>query len=82
MPGRGQRDAGPRTAARRVCISTAARLPIREDNNSTAVNLAARPIASKVPVVTAQSEGGYYYQLTFLPPGNYTVALDLRCRAG
>ena len=34
-----------------------------------------RPIASKVPVVTAQSEGGYYYQLTFLPPGSYTVAL-------
>ncbi len=46
-----------------------------EDNNSTAVNLSAQPIASKVPVVTAQSEGGYYYQLTFLPPGSYTVAL-------
>ncbi|HEY1078133.1 MAG TPA: DUF4382 domain-containing protein [Fontimonas sp.] len=45
------------------------------DNDSTAVNLASQPLASKVPVVTAQSEGGYYYQLTFLPPGDYTVAL-------
>lgn len=44
------------------------------DNDSTATNLATQPLASKVPVVTDQSEGGYYYQLTFLPPGNYTVA--------
>lgn len=44
------------------------------DNDSTATNLSGQSLASKVPVVTDQSEGGYYYQMTFLPPGSYTVA--------
>ena len=45
-----------------------------EDMNSSAslsdTNL---PISSKVPVATSQPP--YYYQFTFLAPGNYTVAL-------
>lgn len=50
-----------------------------EDMDSTSSNTAAQPLASKVPVVNEQSNGGYYYQLTFLPPGDYTVAYT--CRA-
>ncbi len=44
------------------------------DNDSTAADQTTQPLVSKIPVVNAQSEGGYYYQLTFLAPGNYTVA--------
>jgi hypothetical protein len=44
-----------------------------EDMNSAAAAGASnQPIASKVPVATSQPP--YYYQFTFLEPGNYTVA--------
>jgi hypothetical protein len=44
-----------------------------EDYNSTApATDSNQPIASKVPSLDAA--GAYYYQFTFLPPGNYTVA--------
>lgn len=38
-----------------------------------------QPLTSRVPVVNAQSSGGYYYQFTFLPPGSYTAAFT--CQA-
>ena len=44
-----------------------------EDYNSTApATDSNQPMASKVPAL--DSAGAYYYQFTFLPPGNYTVA--------
>ena len=44
-----------------------------EDYNSTAsATDSNQPLASKVPSLDAA--GAYYYQFTFLPPGNYTVA--------
>jgi len=44
-----------------------------EDMNSTAPSTDTdQPLASKVPVAT--SSPPYYYRLTFLPPGTYTVA--------
>jgi hypothetical protein len=43
-----------------------------EDMNSNAANDPNQPQASKVPDAT--STPPYYYQFTFLPPGNYTVA--------
>jgi hypothetical protein len=44
-----------------------------EDYNSTApATDSNQPIASKVPAL--DTAGAYYYQFTFLPPGNYTVA--------
>lgn len=51
-----------------------------EDVNSAApATDTNQPLASKVPVVTSTSGGGYYYQFTFLPPGTYTVAFT--CQA-
>jgi Domain of unknown function (DUF4382) len=45
-----------------------------EDMNSTApAGDPNQPLASKVPI--ASSQPPYYYQFTFLEPGNYTVAL-------
>jgi hypothetical protein len=44
------------------------------DMNTTATDQTTQPIASKVPAVTSTSNGGYYYQFTFLPPGPYTLA--------
>jgi hypothetical protein len=50
-----------------------------EDMNSmAAAGDANQPLASKVLVATSQPP--YYYQFTFLEPGNYTVALT--CEAG
>ena len=44
-----------------------------EDMNSTAASSDTnQPLASKVPDATTTPP--YYYQFTFLPPGNYTVA--------
>jgi hypothetical protein len=44
-----------------------------EDMNSTAaVGDPNQPLASRVPIATSQPP--YYYQFTFLAPGNYTVA--------
>jgi len=43
-----------------------------EDMNSTASDDPNQPLASKMP--DASSMPPYYYQFTFLPPGNYTVA--------
>ena len=49
-----------------------------EDMNSTAASSDTnQPLASKVPVATAQPP--YYYQFTFLPPATYTVAFT--CQA-
>ena len=49
-----------------------------EDMNSmAAAGDANQPLASKVPV--ANSQPPYYYQFTFLEPGNYTVAFT--CQA-
>jgi hypothetical protein len=49
-----------------------------EDMNSTAAaGDPNQPIASKVPIATSQPP--YYYQFTFLAPGNYTVAFT--CQA-
>jgi Domain of unknown function (DUF4382) len=49
-----------------------------EDMNSTApAGDPNQPLASKVPV--ANSQPPYYYQFTFLEPGNYTVAFT--CQA-
>lgn len=51
-----------------------------EDNNGAATSSNTnQPLASKVPQVTAQAGGGYYYQFTFLPPGSYTAAFT--CKA-
>jgi len=41
-------------------------------NSAAAAGDPNQPIASKVPVATSQPP--YYYQFTFLEPGNYTVA--------
>jgi hypothetical protein len=50
-----------------------------EDMNSTGASTDPNlPIGSKVPV--ADSQPPYYYQFTFLPPGDYTVAFT--CQAG
>jgi hypothetical protein len=44
-----------------------------EDMNSTAAaGDANQPLASKVPI--ANSQPSFYYQFTFLQPGDYTVA--------
>jgi hypothetical protein len=49
-----------------------------EDMNSTAAaGDANQPLASKAPIATSQPP--FYYQFTFLAPGNYTVALT--CQA-
>ena len=49
-----------------------------EDINSTApASDTNQPLASKAPVATSATP--YYYQFTFLPPGNYTVAFT--CQA-
>jgi hypothetical protein len=49
-----------------------------EDMNSSApATDPNRPLASRVPVATSQPP--YYYQFTFLEPGNYTVAFT--CQA-
>lgn len=49
-----------------------------EDMNGTApATDTNQPLASKVPV--ANSQPPYYYQFTFLPPGDYTVAFT--CQA-
>jgi Domain of unknown function (DUF4382) len=49
-----------------------------EDMNSTApAGDANQPLASRVPVATSQPP--FYYQFTFLPPGDYTVAFT--CQA-
>jgi len=48
-----------------------------EDMNSTAGDDPNQPLASKVPDATSMPP--YYYQFTFLPPGNYTVAFT--CQA-
>jgi len=50
-----------------------------EDMDSTSATPANQPLQSKVPAVTAQSAGGYYYQMTFLEPGDYTLAFT--CQA-
>jgi hypothetical protein len=46
-------------------------------NSAAASGDSNQPVASKVPV--ASTSPPYYYQFTFLPPGNYTVAFT--CQA-
>jgi hypothetical protein len=51
-----------------------------EDMNSTGASTDLNlPIGSKVPV--ADSQPPYYYQFTFLPPGDYTVAFTCQAAA-
>lgn len=50
-----------------------------EDMDSTSATPANQPLQSKVPVGPDQSDGGYYYQMTFLAPGSYTATFT--CQA-